>query len=81
MVNLNNKNRLTKDIVVYENFLTPEESAKIIEVLDKAADNATLTWTPISFYESYSSTLPKEGDAEIVESGLPSDILYKSKPR
>jgi hypothetical protein len=81
MVNLNNKNRLTEDIVVYENFLTPEESAKIIEVLDKAANNATLTWTPISFYESYSSTLPKEGDAEIVESGLPSDIFVQIKAK
>jgi len=81
MTNLQNKNRLTKDIVVYENFLTPEESAKIIEVLDKAADNETLTWTPISFYESYSSTLPKEGDAEIVESGLPSDIFVQIKSK
>jgi hypothetical protein len=35
MTNLANKNRLTKDIVVYEEFLTPEESSKIIEILDK----------------------------------------------
>jgi hypothetical protein len=81
MTNLNNKNRITKDIVVYENFLTPEESAKIIEVLDKVASNGTLTWMPISFYESYSSTLPQEGDPEIAESGLPLDIFAQIKTK
>jgi hypothetical protein len=81
MVNLSNKNRLTKDIVVYENFLTPEESSRIIEVLDKSASNQTLTWMPISFYESYSSTLPKEGDPEISEAGLPSDIFAQIKAK
>lgn len=81
MTNLNNKKRLTKDIVLYENFLTPEESLKIIEVLDKVATNGTLTWMPISFYESYSSTLPKEGAAEIVEAGLPSDIFAQVKAK
>jgi hypothetical protein len=81
MTNLTNKNRLTKDIVVYEEFLTPEESSKIIEILDKAADNATLTWMPISFYESYSSTLPQEGDPGIKESGLPSDIFSQIKAK
>jgi hypothetical protein len=81
MVNLNNKNRLTKDIVVYENFLTPEESSKIIEVLDRAATGGSLTWMPISFYESYSSTLPQEGDSEILESGLPSDIFAQIKAK
>jgi len=80
-MNLSNKNRLTKDIVVYENFLTPEESAKIIEVLDKVASNGTLTWMPISFYESYSSTLPQEGDPEIAESGLPLDIFAQIKTK
>jgi hypothetical protein len=81
MTNLNNKNRITKDIVVYENFLTPEESAKIVEVLDKVAANGTLTWMPISFYESYSSTLPQEGDPEIAESGLPLDIFAQIKTK
>jgi hypothetical protein len=81
MVNLNNKSRLTKDIVVYENFLTPEDSSKIIEVLDRAATGGSLTWMPISFYESYSSTLPQEGDSEILESGLPSDIFAQIKAK
>lgn len=79
MTNLNNKIRLTKDIVVYENFLTPEESSKVVNVLDKVAINGTITWTPISFYESYSSVLPQDGDPEIAEEGLPEDIFSRIK--
>lgn len=79
MVNLVNKKRLTKDIVVYEEFLTPEESAKIVKLLDKVADKGSLTWMPISFYESYSSVLPQDGDPEIEEEGLPSDIFSQIK--
>ena len=78
-MNLNNKVRLTEDIVLYENFLTKEESAKIIEVLDKQAESGGITWTPISFYESYSSILPKDGDQEILDVGLPSNIFSTIK--
>ena len=78
-MNLNNKKRLTEDIVLYENFLTSEESEKIIKVLDKQAENGKLSWMPISFYESYSSVTPQDGDAEIEEYGLPSDIFSKIK--
>ena len=78
-MNLNNKNRLTEDIVVYENFLTEEESKNLIKVLDKQAENKKLSWTPISFYESYSSVLPQDGDPEIEEFGLPSDIFSMIK--
>lgn len=81
MVNLNNKNRLTKDIVVYENFLSPEDSSKIISVLDSVANNGTITWMPISFYESYSSVLPQKGDPEIEKAGLPSDIFEQIKAK
>jgi len=79
MTNLSNKKRITKDIVVYENFLTPEESAKVVSVLDKVAENGTITWMPISFYESYSSVLPQDGDKEILEEGLPEDIFSQIK--
>jgi len=78
-MNLNNKIRLTEDIIVYENFLTKEESEKIIKVLDKQAQNGNISWTPISFYESYSSILPQDGDAEILEIGLQSDIFSNIK--
>lgn len=79
MTNLTNKKRLTKDIVLYENFLTPEESAKVVKVLDKVASNGTITWMPISFYESYSSVLPQDGDPSLAEEGLPEDIFSKIK--
>jgi hypothetical protein len=81
MASLSNKKRLTKDIVVYENFLTPEESSKVISILDKSAENNTITWMPISFYESYSSVLPQKGDPEIEKSGLPSDIFEQIKAK
>jgi hypothetical protein len=78
-MNLNNQNRINNDIVIYENFLTEEECAKLIQILDKQADNSKITWTPISFYESYSSILPKDGDEEIIEAGLDPDIFSKIK--
>lgn len=74
-MNLNNQNRLTKDIVLYENFLTEEQCSALIKVLDKQADTEKLSWTPISFYESYSSVLPQDGDPEIEEFGLEPDIF------
>ena len=79
MPNLDNINRLTKDIVVYDSFLTAEESEKIIKVLDATESNGTITWMPISFYESYSSVLPHDGDSIIEQEGLPSDIFSKIK--
>ncbi len=79
MPNLNNKTRITKDIVVYENFLTAEEAAKVVKVLDAVAENGTIKWMPISFYESYSSVLPQDGDSAIEQEGLPSDIFSKIK--
>ena len=59
--------------------MTPEESAKVVNVLDKVAENGTITWMPISFYESYSSVLPQDGDKEILEEGLPEDIFSQIK--
>lgn len=78
-MNLSNPKRLTKDIILYENFLTPEESEKVIRVLDKAADSNKLTWTPISFYESYSSVLPQDGDQDVIDEGLDENIFSKIK--
>jgi len=80
-MNLENRNPLTEDIVIYENFLTPEESASLIKVLDKQAENGGIQWTPISFYESYSSILPKDGDPELEEFGLPSTFLSDVKAK
>jgi hypothetical protein len=74
-MNLSNKKRITKDIVVYENFLDAETSAKIIKVLDKHAELGGISWMPISFYESYSSVLPQDDDAEVIAEGLPATIF------
>jgi hypothetical protein len=74
-MNLNNKIRLTKDIVVYENFITEEECFKMIKALDDQAENGALSWMPISFYESYSSVLPQDNDKEIIDAGLSPTIF------
>ena len=74
-----NKIRYTEDIVVYENFLTLEESTKVIKVLNKQVESEKLSWTPISFYESYSSVLPQDGDPELEEFGLSSTFFSDLK--
>jgi hypothetical protein len=74
-MNLNNKKRLTKDIVVYENFLTKDECEKIVNALDAQADSGKISWMPISFYESYSSVLPQDNDKEVLDAGLPPTIF------
>jgi hypothetical protein len=74
-MNLNNKKRITKDIVVYENFIEKEDCIKMIKVLDAQADNEKISWMPISFYESYSSVLPKDNDEELISIGLSPTIF------
>lgn len=78
-MNLNNKNRITKDIVIYENFIDSDTAAKIIKILDKHAESETIKWMPISFYESYSSVLPQDDDEYVLSEGLPSDIFSQIK--
>jgi hypothetical protein len=72
---LSNKKRITKDIVVYENFIKEEDCKKIIKVLEAQAKNKKISWTPQSFYESYSSTLPKDSDEEFVSAELSPTIF------
>jgi len=74
-MNLNNKKRITKDIVVYENFLDAETSAKVVKALDKHAESGSISWMPISFYESYSSILPLDNDEEVISLGLSPTIF------
>lgn len=78
-MNLENKSRITKDIVVYEDFISPEVAEKLVKVLDKHAEVGTITWMPISFYESYSSVLPQDDDEHVISEGLPSDIFSQMK--
>lgn len=72
---MSNYNRLTKDILVYENLLTKDECQAVINVLEEQVKNEKLSWTPITFYESYSSVLPQDGDEELEQFGLPSDFF------
>lgn len=74
-MNLTNKQRINKDLVLYKNFIDPDTAAKLIKVLDKHADSGKISWMPISFYESYSSILPQDNDEDILLEGLPSDIF------
>ena len=78
-MNLENKNRITKDIVVYENFIDADTAAKLVKVLDKHVEVGTITWMPISFYESYSSVLPQYDDEHVLAEGLPSTIFSDMK--
>lgn len=79
MINLTNKNRLTKDIVIYNSFINSETCEKLITVLDKHVEFGKMTWTPISFYESYSSVLPQDNDDIVIEQGLPPNIFSDIK--
>ena len=74
-MNLNNKKRLTKDIVLFENFISKDNCKKMIQALDAQADNGAISWMPISFYESYSSVLPKDNDQELLDAGLSPTIF------
>lgn len=78
-MNLENKKRINEDLVVYENFLTPEQSQKVIDAIEKQAGSEKLSWTPISFYESYSSVLPQDNDPELEEVGLTPTIFSDIK--
>jgi hypothetical protein len=74
-MNLNKKKRITKDIVIYEDFIKKEDCQKMIKVLDAQANNEKISWTPISFYESYSSILPKDNDEEFIDAELSPTIF------
>lgn len=70
-----NKKRLSKDILVFENFLTNEECLAVINTLEDQVVSEKLSWTPITFYESYSSILPKDNDEELEKNGLPTTFF------
>jgi 2OG-Fe(II) oxygenase superfamily len=73
--------RHKSDIVVYDNFLTPEECAAIIKVLDIKMQKEELKWMPISFYESYSSGMPEVNDPDTIACGLPGDFFQVLRQR
>jgi hypothetical protein len=72
-MNLNNMVHLKDDIVIFENFLTPEQCKSIIDYWDHSVNKGTLPWDPISFYESYASNLPNNED--VLKFNLPLDFF------
>jgi len=67
-------NRHTQDIISYDNFISKEECHSIIKFLNSQVNSEKMSWTPISFYESYSSSLP-ENDLELKNFGLDADYF------
>lgn len=54
--------KLAEDIFLYENFITEEECQNAINLLDHMASLDKDFYKGISFYESYSSRYPDDGD-------------------
>ena len=73
--------RPKSDIVIYENFLTPEECKAVIDVLAIKMEKEQLKWMPISFYESYSSGTPDVDDPDTIAAGLPGDFFQVLRQR
>lgn len=58
-----------EDIVYYDNFLSEEESAKLVDYYSQRTD-----WTPVSFYGSYGMNMVSD-DQQLEDFGLPRDFL------
>lgn len=65
------KTKYLDQLVLIENFITEEEAKKTINLLNKLNEVRTDFWKPISFYESYSSGYPEDGDPILTEFDLP----------
>jgi hypothetical protein len=73
--------RYTEDIIIYENFISDNECRNIINLLDYKVENGTMTWTPISFYESYSSNLPQDNDVDLKSFNLSNTFFSETEKR
>ena len=71
--------RLANNVLIDENFLTKDQCSSIIDAIEEQAKNEKLLWTPISFYESYSSILPKDNDQELEQFNLSPTIFSEIK--
>ena len=71
--NLDGKKVLKSDIVIYENFISPEYCDAILKYWEHSTEKGTLIWGPISFYESFSSNLPEDDD--MLKFGLPANFF------
>lgn len=73
-------NRHTKDIITYDNFISQDECQSIINFLNYQTDTKKMSWEPISFYESYSSSLPSSSE-DLKKFNLPEDYFEKLEER
>lgn len=65
--------KITEDIFHYENLLTVEECAAVVNLFKKLEEQNPDYWKAISFYESYSGSYPQDNDPLLAEVGLPSN--------
>jgi hypothetical protein len=68
-------NKISEDIHIYDDFLTPEESEKTLNMILAYAERDPDYWKPISFYESYSAGYPEDNDPILEQFGLPSNWM------
>lgn len=77
--NLSNQERLKEDVLVFENFISPELCKSIIEYWALAAEEGSLQWDPISFYDSYASNVPDTSSKD--KYGIPYDFFVELKDK
>jgi len=64
------KTYLADDIIIYEDFVSEEDCKRMIMVFDYLDKTREDYWKSISFYESYSSAYPEDGNPYLTEIGL-----------
>jgi len=70
--------KYSKDIFVYENFITKDLCKKILDFWKWQEENEKLIWNPISFYESYAFGF-YEYDEDLLKFNLPPDLFTQIK--
>lgn len=73
--------RYSEDIVIYKNFISNKNCKSIIKLLNYKVKNNTMSWMPISFYESYSSNLPKDYDYDLKKFKLSETFFSDTEKR
>ena len=76
-----NEIRIADDIIIYEDFITKQESESTVNLLNKFSEKYPEFWNPISFYESYSAGYPNENDPIFSEFGLPGNWFVELEKR
>ena len=72
---------LSDDIFLYKDFISKEESAAALKAINMKMEKDQQRWHAISFYESYSSGFPVEGDPDLALDGLPNNFFEDLKRR